>query len=99
MVDFMMSEPLTVKRIREVIPYQTVDGEYAVDESALQAAYPKVPADVLHELHVCIEFCLAMLIKEAAILAKQKGSKSIQAKHITEIKLRYITPEMWEKYE
>jgi hypothetical protein len=98
MVDFMMYEP-TVKHIREVIPYQTVDGEYAVDERALQAAYPKVPIDIIHELHLCIEFYLCELIKEAAILAKQRDLKSIQAKHISEIRLKYITPEMWEKYE
>jgi hypothetical protein len=98
MVDFMMYEP-TVKHIRKVIPYEEVDGEYAFDERALQAAYPKVPADIIHELHLCLEFYVCVLIKEAAILAKQKGLKSIQAKHITEIKLRYITPEMWEKYE
>lgn len=97
-VEFMMYEP-TVKRMRDVIPYEEVDGEYAIDERALQAAYPKVSADIIHELHVCLEFCLAMLIKEAAIVAKQKGLKSIQAKHINEIKLKYITPEMWEKYE
>lgn len=97
MVDFMMYEP-TVKHIRE-IPYEKVDGEYAVDERALQAAYPKVPTDIIHELHLCIEFYLCVLIKEAAVLAKQKGLKSIQAKHVSAIRLKYITPKMWEKYE
>jgi histone H3/H4 len=98
-VEFMMYEPLTVKRIQNVIPYQKIDGEYAIDERALQAAYPKVSADIIHELHMCLEFYLCVLIKEAAILAKQKGLKSIQAKHISAIRLKYITSEMREKYE
>ena len=99
MVEFLMYEPLTVKRIRDIFPYHPVDGEYAIDERALQAAYPKISPDIIHELHMCIEFCLVVLIREAADLAKQKGLKSIQAKHISTIRLKYLTPEMWEPYE
>ena len=98
-VEFLMFEPLTVKRIRDIFPYQKVESEYALDEREIQKAFPLVPIDVVRELHTCLEFCLVILIQEAGELANQQGLKSIQAKHISAVKRRYLTEEMYEKYE
>ena len=93
-VDYLMEEPLTLERLHDIVPpfmRQEMRVEHAVDEEALHAAYPKLSEKVLHELYLCIEGFLVVLIREGAEVAKANKLKSIQPKHVNQIRLKYFT--------
>lgn len=93
-VDYMNEVPLTIERLRSIVPEfmrKPVKSEHAMNESILQKAFPHISPDVIHELHLCIEGYLVTLIKESAEIARNHGVKSIQAKFVTAVKLKYFS--------
>jgi histone H3/H4 len=93
-VDYMNELPLTIERLHSIVPEfmrKPVKSEHAMNESILKKAFPQVSPVVIHELHLCIEGYLVTLIQEAAEIARNHGLKSIQAKFVTAVKLKYFS--------
>jgi histone H3/H4 len=93
-VDYMNELPLTIERLHSIVPEfmrKPVKSEHAMNESILKKAFPQVSPVVIHELHLCIEGYLVTLIQEAAEITRNHGLKSIQAKFVTAVKLKYFS--------
>lgn len=93
-VEYLMEEPLTLTRLHDIVPpfmRQERHFDPVVDERALQAAYPKLSDKVIHELYLSVEGFLVVLIREGAEVAKSNKLKSIQPKHVNQIRLKYFT--------
>lgn len=93
-VEYMNEVPLTIECLHSVVPEfmrKPVTSEHALHEQVLKQAYPQLSPELIHELHLCIEGYLVTLVKEAAEIAKQHGVKSIQARFVTAVKLKYFS--------
>jgi len=96
LLEYLMDEPLTMKRIHSMVPEfmrKELDTDPVIDERAIKEAYPTWPDEIVHEVYLTMEGFLITLIKEGAEVAKSQGLKSIQAKHVNKVRLKYFMME------